>query len=187
MKSPKYHYVSFLWASISSLVKICCREKGQKSKRRYRMTAILFLTTNYLTDRVIWAGTLSWSTNGSPYHHFSRHWWQTSSSRHHSTVMHNPWATFSPPKKKKKKSTWYINKYNKMHMFNVAQFRCQHCIKVYKMSAHLHSDIIRWISVGLFLPEELLAHVTALWQFFVLFYLHLSPVSCDLRTRTGKN
>jgi len=39
-----------------------------------------------------------------------------------------------------------------MHIFNVAGFRYQPYIKVYKSSWHLHSDGFRWISVALFPP-----------------------------------
>jgi len=51
-----------------------------------------------------------------------------------------------------------------------AQQRYLHYIKVYKFSVHVHSDVLRWIPMGLFLPEEPSAYITALWWFLVMFY-----------------
>jgi len=67
-----------------------------------------------------------------------------------------------------------------MHIFHFAQLEYRHCMKAYKFIAHLRSDVLSWISEGLFPPEELLAHVTALWRLLVTFY---PPTG----TRTGKN
>jgi len=60
-----------------------------------------------------------------------------------------------------------------MHIFSFAQLRCQHYIEVYKFSVHLHSHILRQVSLGLFPAEEPLAHVTALWEF--MFYPPATP------------
>jgi hypothetical protein len=48
-------------------------------------------------------------------------------------------------------------------------------MKAQKFSVYLHSDVLKWISVGLFLPEGTLSHVTALWWFHVMFYSPVLP------------
>jgi hypothetical protein len=59
-------------------------------------------------------------------------------------------------------------------------------LNVYKFSVHLHSDILRWISVELFLTGEPLAHATAMWQFLVMFYPPPSPTTAPLGPQKAK-
>jgi len=51
-------------------------------------------------------------------------------------------------------------------------------LKACKFSAHLHSYVLRWISVELFPSEKPLAHVTELWWFLILFYGTPSANNC---------
>jgi hypothetical protein len=61
------------------------------------------------------------------------------------------------------------------HILYFAQLTCRDYIEVYKFPVHLRSDVLRWISVGLFPPEEPLVHVIALWLFLLMFYLPPTP------------
>jgi hypothetical protein len=51
---------------------------------------------------------------------------------------------------------------------------------------YLNSDVLRWISVGLFLPEEPSSHVAPLWRGHVMFYRVLSSNNCYFATMGGK-
>lgn len=73
-------------------------------------------------------------------------------------MVHNPLST----------SVLYAGRHlikcSEMHIYNVADFTCRLHIRVYKFSVYLHSDVLKWISVGLFPLSEPLAHVTTVWR-----------------------
>lgn len=82
------------------------------------------------------------------------------------------------------KQLYTIHKINAVKC--IAQFRCWHYTKVHTFLFHLHSKVLRWISVRLFLPQEPLVHVTALWWFLVIFCPPPSSNKFYLRTKAGK-
>jgi hypothetical protein len=88
------------------------------------------------------------------------------------SVMHNPRPTsglYAACQQQITHDRWQVNKCHEMHNFNFAQLRQQRYIKLCKFSLYLHSDVLRWISVGLFPPDKTSAHVTACGGFLLCF------------------
>jgi len=70
-------------------------------------------------------------------------------------------------------------------VFSVLPSACQHCVKVYKFSVHLHSGTLKVDYCRIVLPEEPSNHVTASWWFLVKFYPPDTP--CQDRSRKKLN